>query len=56
MAAAKYLHALGEDGVVPLLLLFSGTVFSKGEAGFTAEPVPWHAEASFPLPVARGAA
>jgi hypothetical protein len=51
VAAAKYLHALG-DGVVPIVLLFSGTVFSKGGAGFIAEPVAWHAEASFPLPVA----
>ena len=52
VAAAKYLHALGPDGVVPIVLLFSGTVFSKGGAGFVAEPVDWHAEASFPLPVA----
>lgn len=51
VAAAKYLHALG-DGVVPLVLLFSGTVFSKGGAGFVAEPVAWHAEASYQLPVA----
>ncbi|HEX3212521.1 MAG TPA: DUF6084 family protein, partial [Actinomycetota bacterium] len=29
VAASKYLHALG-DGEVPLLLLFSGTVFTKG--------------------------
>lgn len=51
VAAAKYFHALG-DGVVPLVLLFSGTVFSKGGAGFVAEPVAWHAEASYQLPVA----
>ena len=51
VAAAKYLHALG-DGVIPLVLLFSGTVFSRGERGFVAEPVAWHAEASFRLPVA----
>ena len=30
VAGAKYLHALG-DGEIPLLLLFSGTVFTKGE-------------------------
>ncbi len=30
VAAAKYLHALG-DGEVPLRLLFSGTVFTRGE-------------------------
>jgi hypothetical protein len=51
VVAAKYLHALA-DGVIPILLLFSGTVFSKGETGFAAEPIPWHKEAAFPLPVA----
>jgi Family of unknown function (DUF6084) len=50
VAAAKYLHGLG-DGEIPLNLLFSGTVFSRGGAGFTAEPVPWHAEAGYRLPV-----
>ncbi|MGH9179783.1 MAG: DUF6084 family protein [Acidimicrobiales bacterium] len=49
VAAAKYLHSLG-DGDVPLLLLFSGTVFFKGGAGLNAEPVPWHTEASYRLP------
>jgi hypothetical protein len=51
VAAAKYLHALG-DGVVPLLLLFGGSVFTKGVSGFSAEPVAWNLEATFPLPVA----
>jgi hypothetical protein len=51
VAAAKYLHALGE-GEIPLNLLFSGTVFSRGETGFSAEPVPWHAESDYRLPVA----
>ncbi|HKE76205.1 MAG TPA: DUF6084 family protein [Acidimicrobiales bacterium] len=50
VAGAKYLHALG-DGEVPLLLLFSGTVFTRGGTGFAAEPVPWDTEASFRLPV-----
>lgn len=50
VAGAKYLHALG-DGEVPLVLLFSGTVFSRGESGFSAQPVPWHAEASYRMPV-----
>ena len=50
VTAAKYLHAL-RGGEVPLLLLFSGTVFAKGAAGFSAEPVAWHEEASFRLPV-----
>ena len=51
VAGAKYLHALG-DGEVPLLLLFSGTVFTRGDAGFAAEPVAWDTDASFRLPVA----
>jgi hypothetical protein len=51
VAAAKYLHAL-DDGVVPIVLLFSGTVFSRRGAGFAAEPISWQAEASFALPVA----
>jgi hypothetical protein len=51
VAAAKYLHGL-ESGEVPLLLLFSGTVFSKGAAGFIAEPISWSTEASYRLPVA----
>jgi Family of unknown function (DUF6084) len=50
VVAAKYLHSL-DDGEVPLLLLFSGTVFRKGETGFAVEQVPWHKEASYRLPV-----
>jgi hypothetical protein len=50
VAAAKYLHALG-DGEVPLLLLFSGTVFTKGVGGFSVAQVPWHKEATYRLPV-----
>jgi Family of unknown function (DUF6084) len=50
VAAAKYLHGL-DDGEIPIVLLFSGTVFSKGASGFTAEPVAWHEEASYRLPV-----
>jgi Family of unknown function (DUF6084) len=50
VAAAKYLHALG-DGDVPLLLLFSGTVFSRGEQGVVVEPVAWHQEAGYRMPV-----
>jgi hypothetical protein len=49
VASAKYLHALDGDEV-PLLLLFSGTVFTKGETGFSVAQVPWHKEASYRLP------
>jgi hypothetical protein len=50
VAGAKYLHALG-DGEIPLILLFSGTVYTRGETGFSAEPLSWSAEASYKLPV-----
>jgi len=49
---AKYFHSL-DDGEVPLLLLFSGTVFLKSAdgQGFSVEQVPWHKEARYRLPV-----
>lgn len=49
--ASKYLHAL-RDGEVPVVLLFNGTVFSRGATGFTVEPIPWDAEARWDLKVA----
>ena len=49
--AGRYFHAL-EGGVVPLTLLFSGTVFADAETGaLTVTRVPWEAEAAFDLPV-----
>jgi hypothetical protein len=50
VATAKYFHAL-DDGEIPFLMLFSGTVFTKGETGFAVEQVPWHKEVSFGMPV-----
>lgn len=50
VAAAKYLHSLS-SGEIPLLFLFSGTVFTRGDSGFSAEPVAWNLEASYRLPV-----
>jgi hypothetical protein len=50
VTGAKYLHALA-GGEIPLLLLFSGTVFTRGTSGFSAEPVGWDQEASYRLPV-----
>ncbi len=52
VAATKYLHAL-DDGEIPLLLLFSGTVFSKRETGFSVAQVPWSNEARYALPARR---
>ncbi|EOD63714.1 DUF6084 family protein [Amycolatopsis vancoresmycina] len=51
VAAGKYFHALSE-GVVPMVLLFSGTVFGKGGPGFWVEQVPWHTQAEYRMPVA----
>lgn len=51
VAAGKYFHALAE-GVVPMVLLFSGTVFGKGGPGFWVEQVPWHTQAECRMPVA----
>jgi hypothetical protein len=50
VAANKYFYGLS-DGEVPLLLLFSGTVFTVGENGISVLPVPWHKETQFRLPV-----
>lgn len=52
VAATKYFHAL-EDGEVPLLLLFSGTVFYEDdERGLQVSQISWNKEASYRLPVA----
>jgi hypothetical protein len=51
VSGTTYLHAL-RDGEIPLLFLFSGTVFSRGGTGFSVTPVPWDAEARHRLPVA----
>ena len=52
VAAAKYFHALG-DGEIPLILLFSGTVFAKGDGGaLRVTQIPWDREARLRLPVA----
>jgi hypothetical protein len=51
VAGAKYLHALA-GGEIPLLFLFSGTAFTRGDSGFAAEPIAWDREASYRMPVA----
>jgi len=55
VASARYLQGL-DDGTVPLLLLFSGTVFTApaGEdqrSGFSVELIPWSSEATYRMPV-----
>ncbi len=49
LASTKFLHAI-EQGDVPVNLLFNGTIISKGESGFSIEPVPWNKEARFGVP------
>jgi Family of unknown function (DUF6084) len=51
VTAAKYLQSL-EGGEVPLLFLFSGTVFAKADHGFQIQQVPWDRETSYRMPVA----
>ena len=51
VAATKYFDGLtGSD--IPLLFLFSGTVFYAGESeALQVAPIPWEQEAKFHLPV-----
>jgi hypothetical protein len=51
VTAGRYFHAL-EDGEIPFILLFSGTIFGDGKNGMWIEQVPWHAEARYKMPVA----
>lgn len=51
VAANKYFASL-EDGEIPLLLLFSGTVFVRTQAGFTVDQIPWTSEVRWRVPVA----
>jgi hypothetical protein len=52
VAAGRYFDAL-TDGVIPLTMLFSGTVLWRDEAtgAISATQVPWHKDASYRLPV-----
>ena len=51
-AATKYFYGL-EEGDIPLLFLFSGTIFYALENGaLQAQPIPWNKEAAFRMSVA----
>jgi hypothetical protein len=51
VAASKYFYAL-EDGEIPLIFLFSGTVFySNAEGTVQIAQIPWEKEAQYRLPV-----
>lgn len=50
LAAGKYFYAVG-DGNVPLVFLFSGTLFYKGaEEQLLVTQVPWDKEAAYKMP------
>jgi hypothetical protein len=51
IASTRYFRGL-DDGEVPLILLFSGTVFYRSAQGVQVGLVPWHEEATFRLPIA----
>ena len=60
VASARYLRALDDnppggntvslENTVPLLLLFSGTVFIANGDRFSVELIPWSSEASYRMP------
>ncbi len=50
VTGSRYLHAL-DAGDMPLNLLFSGTVFTRGSNGFGVQQIPWDCEARYELPV-----
>jgi hypothetical protein len=51
IGSTRYFAGL-EDGEVPLLLLFSGTVFGNANGRLQVQQVPWSKEASYRLPIA----
>jgi hypothetical protein len=50
IGSTRYFAGL-EGGEIPLLLLFSGTVFTTVDGRMQAQQVPWSKEASYRLPV-----
>jgi hypothetical protein len=50
IGSTRYFAGL-EAGEVPLLLLFSGTVFGSADGRFQVQQVPWSKEAAYRLPV-----
>ena len=50
IGSTRYFAGL-EDGEIPLLLLFSGTVFTAVDGKMQAQQVPWSKEAACRLPV-----
>ena len=50
IGSGRYFASL-EAGEIPLLLLFSGTIFSVTDGKLQVQQVPWSKEASYRLPV-----
>ncbi|MEP7065927.1 MAG: DUF6084 family protein [Gemmatimonadota bacterium] len=50
VASTRYFGSL-DDGEIPMVLQFSGTVYTKGDAGFNVEQLSWTKETSYRLPV-----
>lgn len=50
VTGSRFLHGV-QSGTIPLNLMFSGTVFTRGERGFGVLQVPWDCEARYDLPV-----
>jgi hypothetical protein len=51
VASAKYLYAL-EEGIVPLIFLFSGTIFYQTATGrMQVQPISWNKECTYRMPV-----
>jgi Family of unknown function (DUF6084) len=51
IGATRYFAGL-DDGEIPLLLLFSGTLFGTADGRLSVQQVPWSKEATYRLPVA----
>ena len=50
IGSTRYFAGL-DDGEIPLLLLFSGTVFGSADGRLQVQQVPWSKEATYRLPV-----
>ena len=49
IGSARYFASL-ESGEIPLLMLFSGTIFAVVDGRMQVQPVPWSKEARYQLP------
>jgi len=52
IASTRYFSSL-DDGEIPLLLLFSGTLFGTADGRMRVQQVPWSKETTFRLPVSQ---